>query len=251
MVSKVKRNKKILILQMRPEDAASNSEFEAFLRVGGLEKNQVHRIRVEKEKIPEIHLHDYFAIIAGGSPFDVSLPLKEKSKTQRRIEKFYKDLFNRVIKDDFPFLGACSGMGLLGQFCGTKISGKYSEPVGSVAVTITEEGNKDPLLKGLPKTFKALVGHKEACDEVPSGAVLLVSSKQCPVQMFRLKKNIYATQFHPEADSEEFVLRVNIYKDSGYFPPEKAINLIASLQGLDTPIPKEILMRFINKHTPS
>ena len=245
---KVKRNKKILILQMRPEDVASNSEFEAFLRVGGLEKDQVHRIRVEKEEIPKINFNNYSAIIAGGSPFDVSKPVNEKSQVQLRIEFFYKDLFDRIVIDDFPFLGACSGMGLLGQYCGTKISGKYSEAVGSVTVALTEEGSVDALLKGLPETFNALVGHKEACDEVPTGAVLLVSSEKCPVQMFRLKKNIYATQFHPEADSEEFVLRINIYKDSGYFPPEKSDRLIASLQNLDVPIPKEILKRFIKKY---
>jgi len=246
---KVKRNKKILILQMRPEDIASDSEFEAFLRVGCLKEDQVHRIRVEKEETPKIDVNNYSAIIAGGSPFDVSKPIKEKSEIQLRIENFYQDLFNRIVIDDIPFLGACSGMGLLGQYCGTKISGKFSEPVGSVAVSITEEGSKDPILKGLPKTFNALVGHKEACDEVPVGAVLLVTSDKCPVQMFRIKKNIYATQFHPEADSEEFVLRVKIYKEFGYFPPEISDGLIASLQNLDVPIPKEILKRFIKKYT--
>ncbi len=248
MALEVKKNKKILILQMRPENEASNSEFEAFLRVGGLDKDQVHRIRVEKEEIPQINFKKYSAIIAGGSPFDVSTPESEKSQTQIRIESFYAEIFKRIVKDDFPFLGACSGMGLLGQYCGTMVSNKYSEPVGSIVVSITQEGLKDSLLEGLPKKFNALVGHKEACDEVPDGAVLLVSSKQCPIQMFRLKKNIYATQFHPEADSEEFVLRVNIYKEFGYFPAEKTNKLIESLQGLDTPVPKEILKRFVKKY---
>jgi len=233
---------------MRPEDQASDSEFEAFLRVGRLNRDQVHRIRVEKEEIPPINLKDYSAIIAGGSPFDVSIPDYKKSIVQKRIEHFYEDLFKRIIKDDFPFLGACSGMGLLGQYCKTPISEKYSEGVGSVEVRVTEEGTKDYLLEGLPKKFNALVGHKEACDEVPSGAVLLVSSEACPVQMFRLKKNIYATQFHPEADSEEFVLRVQIYKEFGYFPQEKAEKLIESLQNLNTPVPEEILRRFINNY---
>ncbi len=240
--------KKILILQMRPENEASNSEFEAFLRVGRLDSDQVHRIRVEREGVPNINFKEYSAIIAGGSPYDVSIPSSEKSQVQKRIESFYKALFNRIVADDLPFLGACSGMGLLGQYCGATISNKYSEQVGSVEVTITEDGLKDPLLEGLPKNFNALVGHKEACDDVPPGAVLLISSTACPIQMFRLKKNIYATQFHPEADSDEFVLRVNIYRDAGYFPPEKSEKLIASLRDLYTPVPKEILIRFIEKY---
>jgi GMP synthase (glutamine-hydrolysing) len=232
---------------MRPEDEASDSEFEAILRVGGINEEQADRIRVEQPHIPKINLKRYYAIIAGGSPYDVSLNHSKKSQTQHRVEEFYNRLFDSILEVDFPFLGACSGMGLLGRYCNTPISNRYSEPVGSVDVSITSEGELDPLLKGLPKTFQALVGHKEACDQIPNGAQLLVSSEPCPVQMFRLKKNVYATQFHPEADSEEFILRINIYKDSGYFPSTEAEELITKISDLDTPIPKIILKRFIDR----
>ena len=184
--------KKILVLQMRPENEAANSEFEAILKVGKIDKANVQRIRLENPNLPEIILDNYSAIIAGGSPFDVSCPDKKKNNVQKQVESFFNMLFIDVIENDIPFLGACSGNGLLGNYCGTPISGKYSEPVGSTEVFITNEGLKDPLLNGLPKEFTALVGHKEACDYVPEGAVLLVSSKPCPVQMFRIKNNISA-----------------------------------------------------------
>ncbi len=233
---------------MRPEDEASDSEFKAILRVGGLKEYQADRIRVEQPLIPEFDLNNYCAIIAGGSPYDVSLPQSEKSQTQINVEQFYDRLFDRIIEEDYPFLGACSGMGLLGRYCSTPISNRYSEPVGSVEVTITDEGENDPLLKGLPKNFQALVGHKEACDQVPNEAQLLISSKPCPVQMFRLKKNVYATQFHPEADSNEFKLRINIYRDSGYFLSAEAEALTDKVTDLDTPVPKIILKRFIDRY---
>ena len=35
---------------------------------------------------------------------------------------------------------------------------------------------------------------------LPPTAVLLATSPRCPVQMFRVKQNLYATQFHPELD---------------------------------------------------
>ncbi len=150
---------------------------------------------------------------------------------------------------DFPFLGICSGNGLLGNYYGTKISVKYGEPIGSITVSLSEEGEKDPLLTGLPKQFLALAGHKEACDEVPLHAVLLASSSTCPVQMFRIKNNIYAAQFHPEADDDEFILRIKIYKNYGYFPPEQADELIAfNIQNVQTPVAKEILRRFVSKY---
>ena len=240
--------KKILILQMRPEDEASDSEFEAILRVGNINRAHVHRVRLEQPQIPEINLNNYTAIIAGGSPFDVSCLPEYKSNAQLQVEDFFNTLFKQVIDKDFPFLGACSGNGLLGNYCGTSISGKYAEPVGSVEVTLTEQGKKDILLKGLPQHFPALVGHKEACDAVPDQAVLLVTSKTCPVQMFRIKNNIYATQFHPEADGDEFILRVDIYKNHGYFAVNEAEALKARLKGIKAPETNKILKRFVAKY---
>ena len=243
--------KKILILQMRPENETADSEFEAFLRIGKIEREHVHRIRVEQLEQPEkfeIDLGHFCAIIAGGSPFDVSNPVDKKSTAQKQIETFFTHLFDQVIANDFPFLGVCSGNGLLGSYCGVKISTRYGEAVEGLTVEVTEEGEKDALLYGLPKRFKAFVGHKEACDSVPLNAVLLATSGPCPVQMFRVKNNIYATQFHPEADAEEFILRINIYKNYGYFPPEKADEIIASIRGIETPFSNEILKRFVKKY---
>ncbi|WP_422081994.1 glutamine amidotransferase [Ulvibacterium sp.] len=237
----------MLILQMRPEDEAADSEFQAILRVGGLNPNEVHRIRLD-QGIPQIKIDAYYAIIAGGSPFDVSMDQQDKSKVQRDIEAFYDRLFDQVVPADVPFFGACSGNGLLGQYCGARISKKYPEPIGSVDIAVTVEGANDPLLKGLPRTFSALVGHKEACDALPPGAVLLGTSESCPVQMFRVKKNIYAAQFHPEADADEFILRIKIYKNFGYFAPEEADGLIRAIRRTHTPIAKEILKRFVQRY---
>ncbi len=239
--------KKFLILQLRPENETSDSEFEAILRVGGLKRGEVHRIRLD-QGIPIIDINDYSAIIAGGSPFDISTKPENKSQIQKDIEAFFNDLFDLMVPEDFPFLGACSGNGLLGQYCGATISTKYPEPIGSVDVTVTEEGLKDPLLKGFPKHFLALAGHKEACDETPPNSVLLVTSKPCPVQMFRVKSNIYATQFHPEGDANEFIVRIHTYKNYGYFPPEEADELINRLRHIIAPIPNEILKRFVARY---
>lgn len=240
--------KKILILQMRPENETCESEFEAILKVGKIDRDRVHRIRVEQLEKFEINIDHYSAIIAGGSPFDVTCPDDKKSNTQKRVESFFSDLFEQVIAIDFPFLGICSGNGLLGNYYGTNISGKYAELIGSATVSITDEGKNDALLIGLPKHFLAFVGHKEACDRVPQGARLLVTSKNCPVQMFRIKNNIYATQFHPEADTDEFILRIKIYKNYGYFKPEQAADLISAVKDIVTPAPKEILRRFVAKY---
>ncbi len=241
--------KKILVLQMRPEDEIAQSEFEAILRYGGLTPEAVDHIRLEQAPIPEIDLDKYSAIIAGGSPFDISLPEAKKGAMQRQIEEFFTALFDLVVPEDFPFLGCCSGNGHLGNYCGTAISSTYAEPIGLVTLKMTNAGKKDPLLQDLPEAFPGFVGHKEACDQTPVGAELLLTSSSCPVQMFRIKKNIYATQFHPEADAHEFVLRIQTYKNFGYFPPEQAGELIAAIKEAKAPVPNEMLRRFVNRYS--
>lgn len=237
-----------LIIQLRPETETADNEFEAILRYGGLDAREVERARVEHTGLPDIDLDDYSAIIVGGSPFDMTTPAAEKPPIQNCLENGFMDLFEGIVAADFPFLGACSGNSLLGTFCGARISRQYAEPVGGADITLTEEGLKDPLLEGLPRTFRVLLGHKEACDEVPAGAVLLAGSPACPVQMFRVKRNIYATQFHPEADPAGFRVRIEIYKHHGYFPPETADDLVTAIMREDTPVPREILKRFVERY---
>ena len=154
-------------------------------------------------------------------------------------------MFDVVVSKDFPFLGACSGNGLLGSYLGTSISTKYGEPVSCVQLQLTEAGKQDLLLADLPEQVNVLLGHKEACDNTPEGATLLMTGKACPVQMFRVGKNVYATQFHPEGDSDGFILRVHTYKHHGYFEPHEADELIASLVGHQTPHAQQILRRFV------
>lgn len=237
-----------LILQLRPEDGAADSEFEAFLRYGGLARDEVERVRLDREPFPSGDLGRFSAILVGGSPFEVSTPAAQKSPLQHNIEAGFARLLDEVVRDDLPFLGACSGCGLLGSHCGTTLSGRYGEPVGGTDVTLTAEGRADRLFQGLPNRFRALVGHKEACDTVPEGAVLLATSSPCPVQMFRVKTNVYATQFHPEADPDGFIVRIQTYRSHGYFPPDTADRLIEAVSQEDTPVPRAMLARFVDRY---
>ena len=241
-------SKPFLILQLRPEDDTSDSEFAAILKYGGLDEIEVRRMRIEKTGIPGLSLDDYSAVIVGGSPFDISTPEAEKSSIQRKIENDFRLLLNEIVSNDYPFFGACSGCGLLGSYLKTPISSRYAEPVGIATIRLTEAGKCDELLSGFPDQIKVLLGHKEACDETPVGATLLMCGGACPVQMFRIGNNVYATQFHPEGDSEGFILRINVYKHHGYFQPEEAQGLIEAVSQEDTPFAQEILKRFVRRY---
>ncbi len=238
--------KPVLILQLRPEDVTSDSEYASILKYGQLDAANTRRLRIEATGIPDdIRLEDYSAIIVGGSPFDISTPEADKSAIQHKIEDDFNRLLADVVKQDFPFLGACSGNGLLGNYLGTPITRKFGEDVGCVNLAVTEDGKQDKLLADFPAQIDVLLGHKEAVDETPAGATLLMTGEKCPVQMFRVGENVYATQFHPEGDAEEFILRINTYSNHGYFEPHEAEELKRRVSLKPTPYAQEILRRFV------
>ena len=240
--------KPFLVIQLRPDDATADNEFAAIKRYGNLSDGELVRLRAERLGLSDINLDDYAAILVGGSPFDISTPTALKSAVQLQIEEGFKGLLDQIVARDFPFLGCCSGNGLLGSYLGATISSRFAEPVGGATIQLTEEGRRDRLLENFPDSFRVLLGHKEACDYTPPGAVLLAGNDACPVQMFRVKNNIYATQFHPEADAEGFAVRINIYKDFGYFPAESAEILIAAVENEETPEAQLLLNRFVEIH---
>jgi GMP synthase (glutamine-hydrolysing) len=243
-------SKPFLILQLRPETEASDSEFAAILQKGGLEAGQVQRIRLDQSALPErLCLDDYSGVIVGGGPGCVSDPPDDKPPLEARIEAAVLSLMPEITARDFPYLGCCYGIGILGKHLGAEVSKRaYGEPVGTSDCVLTSEGVHDPLLAGVPREFSAFVGHKEAVQSLPEGCVHLVSSPACPYQMLRYGQHVYATQFHPEADGEEFKTRINIYKHRGYFPPEAADELIAMCQAADVHAPELVLRNFVKRY---
>lgn len=240
--------KPFLLLGTRAENYAADAEYRSFLRFGGLAEGELRRIRLEAEPLPALDLADYSGIFLGGSPFNSSDPQESKSGVQVRVEQELGLLLDRVVAEDHPFLGACYGVGTLGRHQGAVIDSTYAESVGTVEVTLTADGAADPLLAGLPSSFAAYVGHKEACATVPASAVLLASSATCPVQMFRVGRNVYATQFHPELDVEALVGRIDTYRHAGYFPPEEADEYMARARATVVDQPELILRAFVTRY---
>jgi GMP synthase (glutamine-hydrolysing) len=239
--------KPFLILQLRPEDEASDDEFRAFLRYGHLTEDAVHRVRMETDGVPSITLSDYSGIIVGGGPYNVSDTKKDTA--QQRLEEELMRLLDDVVEQDFPYLGMCYGLGALCAHRGVRVSKEqYGEDVGALHIQLSDEGMKDPLLIGLPKTFTAFGGHKEACQSVPVDAVLLASSDTCPVQMIRVGHNVYATQFHTELDEEGIGVRFEIYKHHGYYDPEDIPTLKAEALTHTVTEPMKILERFVERY---
>lgn len=237
-----------LILQLRPEDAAADEEFAAFLARGGLASGDVQRVRLDQGPLPALALDDFAGVIVGGGPGCVSDAPDSKDPLEARIEGDIMGLMPEVLARDMPFLGCCYGMGILGAALGASVGKtRYGEAIGGVDCIVTGDGARDPLLHGLPSQFRALVGHKEAVEDLPEGASHLVSSGPCPFQMIRAGENVYATQFHPEARGENFANRIEIYRDRGYFAPEDAGALTQAVLAEEITAPERILHNFVSR----
>lgn len=240
--------KKILILQLRPEQETADDEYRAFLEHSKLNDENFERVRTNLVPFPDINLDDYSAIIIGGGPQNISDPEDKKSEEQKTLEANLFKLLDKIVEKDFPLLAACLGIGLVVTHQKGIVSSKYGESVEPITISLTEAGQKDDLLKNISNPFKAYVGHKEACETLSDSCTLLASGENCPTQMFKVKENIYVTQFHPELDLEGVKTRVEIYKHNGYFKPEEADAIIRQAAEEDLSEAHKIIENFVNKY---
>ncbi|MFJ4037999.1 glutamine amidotransferase [Microbacterium sp. NPDC090007] len=237
-----------VLLATRAEDRPADEEYALFLRYTGLAPERLIRVRLERDPLPPLDLDRVSGILVGGSPFNASDPLEKKSAVQRRVEAEIADLVAEVVARDTPFLGACYGVGTLGTHLNAPIDATYAEPISVVDVRLTAAGREDPLTAGLPADFTAFVGHKEAISALPPEAVLLASSPSCPVQMFRLGRNVYATQFHPELDVEGIVTRIHAYASYGYFGHDELDLTLAAVRRAPVHEPSRLLRTFVERY---
>ena len=249
--------KPFLLLAIRAEDVAADNEYDSFLSLSGLAEGELRRVRLEQRGLGQLDLDDWSGILLGGGPFNYSDPDELKTPVQRRVEADLAGLLDQVVSADFPFLGACYGIGALGRHQGAVVDRRYAEPVGAVEITLTPAGRRDPLLAELPAAFQAFTGHKEAVSQLPgpaaaggktSSAVLLASSAGCPVQAFRVGGNVYATQFHPELDVAGLYTRIEVYKHAGYFEPDQADEIKAQAARSNITWPPAILRGFVRRY---
>jgi GMP synthase (glutamine-hydrolysing) len=241
--------KPFLLLATRAEDLAADGEYAAMLAYGGLSEGQLVRHRLERDPLPELDLGDWSGIIVGGGPYNVSDPASVKSAAQLRAEAELDRLLDAVLAADFPLLGCCYGIGILGRRDGGVVDRTYGEPISAPRLTLSTAGRDDPLFGQLPSVFDAFVGHKEAVAVLPRGAVVLARSEACPVQAFRVGHNVYATQFHPELDAEGLVTRVDVYRDHGYFREGEADSIKALARAASVTEPLRLLAAFVARYS--
>lgn len=237
-----------VLLATRANDAVADAEYQAFCDLGGLQPHELIRVRLERDPMPDFNFAEISGFMVGGSPFTSTDPAHTKSPEQVRVEAEITALLDDVVARDFPYFGACYGVGTLGAHEGALIDTTFGEGIGVTRITVTDAGKSDPLLAGLPPEFDAYVGHKEAVHHLPPHATVLATGDACPVQMFRIGQNMYATQFHPELTKAGLLQRIEAYAEFGYYEPVEGPALVAAVQASNAPHPARVLRNFVDRY---
>ncbi|MGH3704007.1 MAG: glutamine amidotransferase [Agromyces sp.] len=236
--------KPFLFLSARPEVEAVGPEYESVRRAMDVDAGRLEHVRLDVDPLGELSLDAFAGIVVGGSPFNVTTPESGKHEVQRRVEADLTRLAEQALAADSPLLFTCYGIGVLTRLLGGEVGTTYGEDAQAVEISLTADGMIDPLVGALPERFDALVGHKEATERLPADAVLLASSAGCPVQIYRVGTRVYATQFHPEVSTGDFIARAQVYRHHGYFPASELREVGERLAAASVTEPQRMLRRF-------
>ena len=235
-----------LLLSTRPENEAAAAELASFSEALGVPESAVEQRRLESAPMGEVNLDGYSGVLLGGSPFNNTATAK--SPLQLRVEREIGTLVAEIVDRDFPLLGACYGIGAIGTAIGAQLGTENAEDAGTIELSLNDAGRRDPLFTGFPGTFDSIVGHKEALSALPDSATVLVEGAVCPVQMFRVGSNVYATQFHPELTAESLEARLRIYADQGYYEARELDGILERAYAADYTWNRRILENFAARY---
>lgn len=110
------------------------------------------------------------------------------------------ELIRAFAAEERPVMGICLGAQLAARAFGARVYRHSVAEIGVDAVRLFDAASDDPLLGGLAPELHMVQWHYDTF-EFPEGAVPLAWSDACMRQAFRLGRNLYAFQFHPEADA--------------------------------------------------
>ncbi|MBI2589968.1 hypothetical protein HYW32_03045 [Candidatus Berkelbacteria bacterium] len=152
---------------------------------------------------------DYDAVILGGSgEFQLSRPTPELGCALDEL----CPILDQILERELPFLGMCFGHQILAWHLGMPVEENHEESqIGSFEVSLSENGQADPIFQGIPATFIAQHGHKDCVMRLPLNATHLASGARHCNDGYRIGSRAYGLQFHPELTLDDLIERLKLY----------------------------------------
>lgn len=229
---------------VRPQQTAAEAEYASFRTAMGLDESALERIDLTRDALPADAFTRWRGFVVGGSPFNATDDPGAKPEGQLRLEADLARIAEAAASARTAALFTCFGIGVATTHLGGTISRDFPEDTGPTEVTLTDAGRADPLLGSLSPTFTALTAHKEGTETLPTGAVLLATNDECPVQAYRVGDRLYATQFHPEPTPRDFTERMTVYRNDGYFDADDYDRVAARVLAAPVTEPSRLLAAF-------
>jgi GMP synthase (glutamine-hydrolysing) len=229
----------LLVALRDPHDAMCAHEHRCFAERAGLPLDHVDVHGMPGGRPSRGQLARYDAIFFGGSgAYSVldDVPwIRDGLDVLQEVASMQKKAFASC----FGFQGLSLALG------GTVIHDNDLTEMGATRLSLTAEGQADPVMSVLPTEFWAEEGHHDHVMELPKGVTLLATGSRVRLQAFKVDGiPFYASQFHPELTVRRTLERFIHYRD--HYIDEGADAIFAMLEaGEDTPEMGEVLKRLV------
>lgn len=175
-------------------------------------------------------------IVITGSPAMVS----DRAQWSESAAQFV----SRAAAVEIPLLGVCFGHQLLAYALGGIVDyHPQGREIGTLPVSLMASAKEDILLANLPPHFSAHLTHMQSVIQLPPNAIRLASSQHEATQAFRVGRNAWGVQFHPEFTPgimQAYVDRLSPRLQEEGFPVQQIRDALH-----DTPHATQILRRFV------
>ena len=177
--------------------------------------------------------------VAGGIITGSAAMVTERAAWSERTAGWIRD----AMDVELPLFGVCFGHQLMAHALGGHVG--YlpgGREIGTQPISQHLAGRGDPLLAGLPGSFRAHTTHEQSVLEPPAGATVLAGSARDPNHFLRYGRHATSVQFHPEFNAD--VMRAYIRRKHDVMQQEGQDPWSTFRAVAPTPDARRVLHRF-------